>query len=109
MNGAESPYWNFDERSKTILLLPALSHLKISCVNVLDDLAEGIDRTSFSLLKHLELEECNVTHKGLHHMLSFPKALETLDLLENCHNVNQFPDGQFVVPSVLVRLLNMSA
>lgn len=97
MNGIESPYWNFDPRSKAIFLLPALSHLKISCVNVLDDLAEGIGRVSFSPLKHLELEECNFTHKGLHHILSFPKALETLELLENCHNVTHFPDGKFEI------------
>lgn len=92
MNGPASPYWTFDERSKTIFLLPALQHLHISCVNILDNLAQGIDSVSFSPLKHLELEECNLTHKGLHHILSFPKALETFELLENCYNVNVFPE-----------------
>lgn len=31
-------------------------------------------------LKHLELEECNITHKGLRSILSLPEALETLYL-----------------------------
>lgn len=94
MNGVESPYWNFDSRSKTIFRLPALECLTISCVNILDDLADGVAGKFFSPLKHLHLEESNFTSKGLHTLLSWPKALETLDLLENCHNCLHFPDGK---------------
>lgn len=101
MNGIESPYWNFDSRSRSIFLLPALQYLKISCVNILDDVAEGIDRVSFSPLKYLYLEECNFTHKGLHDVLSFPMALEKLTLMENVHNVRHFAEGELTTPRAL--------
>lgn len=43
-------------------------------------MVESIRDRSFTSLKHLTLEESNITHRGLIGILSLPKALETLYL-----------------------------
>ncbi|KJX96274.1 hypothetical protein TI39_contig684g00006 [Zymoseptoria brevis] len=90
MNGASSPYWTIDQRSASIFLLPALETLKISCV-IIEDSLSSISRAHSSPLKHLELDEVYITLQGLESVLQLPTALETLILLENMHNANQFP------------------
>lgn len=78
-----------------IFLHPTLQHLTISCVNISDRLAHIIgeqynDKLFSTPLKQLEFEECNITHKGLQAILALPKALESLHLGENCHNIRWF-------------------
>lgn len=83
LNGADSPYWDIDERSLGIFMLPSLTYLKVSCVNISDETVDAVQSVSqdrFTPLKTLELEEANITHKGLQALLSLPKALETLYL-----------------------------
>ena len=80
LNGADSPYWTIDKRSISLFQLPSLQRLTLSCVNIEDDVVNGIQARSFTSLKHLYLEESNITHKGLLGILSLPKALETLYL-----------------------------
>ncbi|KAI5363984.1 Putative F-box domain, leucine-rich repeat domain superfamily [Septoria linicola] len=92
LNGPESPYWSVDERSICLFMLPSLQRLKLSCVNIEDDAAKGVDRKMFTSLKHLVIEEANITHRGLMGILSLPQSLETLYLGENCHNIDQFAD-----------------
>ncbi|KAF2160571.1 hypothetical protein M409DRAFT_70325 [Zasmidium cellare ATCC 36951] len=91
-NGPDSPYWTLDSGSLAIFLLPNLQFLKVSCVNILDRVLEDAKDKSSKTLKHLELEECNVSHRGLHGILSVPQDLEVLYLGENCHNILQFAD-----------------
>lgn len=81
-NGADSPYWTLDSRSLAIFLLPSLLFLKVSCVNILDNMLEDAKGKSSKSLKHLELEECNISHRGLHGIMSVPQALEVLYLGE---------------------------
>ncbi|KAK4613749.1 hypothetical protein CLAFUW4_08715 [Fulvia fulva] len=92
MNGADSPYWTIDSRSIALLLHPSLTHLRMSCVNILDNILEDVHQKEKTPLKHLELEECNITHGGLHGILSLQTALEELSLGENCHNIQHFGD-----------------
>ncbi|EME42774.1 hypothetical protein DOTSEDRAFT_90064 [Dothistroma septosporum NZE10] len=92
MNGPESPYWTIDDRSIGLVLHPTLTYLKMSCVNILDNILEHVHQTEKTPLKHLDLEECNITHGGLHGILSLPAALEGLSLGENCHNIQFFGD-----------------
>lgn len=80
LNGKESPYWTIGRRCLSIFLLPSLQKLTLSCVNIEDDVVESIRDRSFTSLKHLTLEESNITHQGLIGILSLPKALETLYL-----------------------------
>lgn len=80
LNGADSPYWTIDKRSISLFQLPSLQRLTLSCVNIEGDVVNGIQARSFTSLKHLYLEESNITHKGLLGILSLPKALETLYL-----------------------------
>lgn len=92
MNGSHSPYWTMDSRSLTIFLLPSLTHLKMSCVNLPQQFPGGTHERAKSSLKCLEMEECNITHQGLHYILGLPRALEVLYLGENCHNFRHFGD-----------------
>lgn len=62
------------------MLHPTLRELKLSCVNILDNIVDDVDLERVTPLKILTLEECNVTHKGLSGLLSLPKALEELHL-----------------------------
>lgn len=80
LNGSASPYWTVDSRSLSLFLLPGLQCLKISCVNILSHSFTAADRGSFTSLKHLELDESNITHQGLMGILALPRALETLYL-----------------------------
>jgi hypothetical protein len=80
LNGIGSPYWTIDSRSISLFLLPSLQYLKLSCVNILDKTLKHIDRHSCTALRHLDLEESNVTHRGLHAILALPRALEVLSL-----------------------------
>ncbi|PPJ54831.1 hypothetical protein CBER1_08428 [Cercospora berteroae] len=92
LNGAESPYWTLDRTTLCIIQLPLLRSLTLSCVNIGDQLAEHVPHASFASLKHLILEESNITHQGLRALLSLPRALENLHLGENCHNCHHFED-----------------
>lgn len=91
LNGPESPYWSIDKRSISLFQLPSLQRLTLSCVNIEDDLV--VKARSFTSLKHLTLEESNITHKGLICILSLPKALESLYLGQpSHHHINQTLD-----------------
>ncbi|CAK3903820.1 hypothetical protein DOTSEDRAFT_90064 [Lecanosticta acicola] len=90
LNGIDSPYWTPSGSSLAIFQIPTLQYLKISCVNILDDLAKQLQDKPRTPLKHLELEECNITHLGLYGILSVPEALETLYLGENIYNITAF-------------------
>lgn len=79
-NGPNSPYWTLDSRSLAIFLLPSLQYLKVSCVNILDNILDDAKDKSTKTLKNLELEECNVSHRGLQGLLSLPQGLEVLYL-----------------------------
>ncbi|KAF7197497.1 hypothetical protein HII31_01307 [Pseudocercospora fuligena] len=92
INGSDSPYWTLDSRSLCMFLLPSLVYLKVSCVNLLHEIPGGPNSKKSSSLRHLELEETNITHAGLRYILGLPRALETLYLGENCHNVRHFGD-----------------
>jgi len=98
LNGPKSPYWTPDHRSLPIFLHPTLKYLKLACVNFPDDLFNEVTERATTPLQHLVLEECNITHRGLHGLLALPKALEHLYLGENCHNERQFPNHE-VAPS----------
>ena len=80
MNGYMSPYWTLDAQSIAIFLHPTLRELRLSCVNILDGVTSGIVDTHFTPLRNLTLDECNITHGGLHEILSLPKGVEVLYL-----------------------------
>jgi hypothetical protein len=80
INGPNSPYWTPDARSLPIFLHPTLTYLKVSCVNLPEDLFNEVKEQHLTPLKELILEECNITHQGLHGLLGLPKALEHLNL-----------------------------
>lgn len=108
LNGSLSPYWTPDARSLAIFLHPTLKYLRLSCVNISEDIFNEVSERSITPLQHLILEESNITHEGLHGLLALPKALESLylgtcdhfqDLMaveltlilgENCYNERHF-------------------
>ena len=51
------------------------------------DVFGDVTERSVTPLKTLILEECNISHQGLHGLLSSPKGLETLYLgkSNSCH------------------------
>ena len=89
LNGPQSPYWTPDARSLPIFLHPTLNDLKISCVNIPGDLFNEVAERSITPLKHLVLEECNISPNGLHGLLGLPKALKTLYLGTKLHQFDQ--------------------
>ena len=80
LNGESSPYWNLDAGSICIFVHPSLQELKVSCVNIGDDMIEGVSKRHFTPLRDLMLTECNTTPRGLIGLLSLPKALEMFHL-----------------------------
>ncbi|KAJ7642093.1 hypothetical protein FB45DRAFT_901786 [Roridomyces roridus] len=75
--GVGSRFWILSE-VKTILTLPSLQSLTISCAVLDDDLTEELaGLAGTTRLTHLELIECFVTHKGLIAVLSLPRALQS--------------------------------
>ncbi|EME81300.1 uncharacterized protein MYCFIDRAFT_88010 [Pseudocercospora fijiensis CIRAD86] len=97
INGSDSPYWTLDQWSVCLFLLPSLVFLKVSCINLLHDIPGGPTSKAICPLRHLELEEANITHTGLRYILGLPRALEILYLGENCYNIRHF--GEEVDPT----------
>jgi F-box associated protein len=90
LDGYQNRYWDPNagqENAKvmwsTVMALPTLNELTISCACIHDAVHTGEARSSS--LKKLTLIECNMTIGGLNKMLSAPKALENLYLGMNFH------------------------
>ena len=49
-------------------------------MNVYGEVFTNVAKSNTTPLRHLILEECNISHKGLLGLLSIPKSLETLYL-----------------------------
>lgn len=59
---------------------PTLKYLRVSCVNISEDVFDEVSERSITPLQDLFLEECNISHKGLKGLLALPKALQSLHL-----------------------------
>lgn len=75
-----SPYWDLDERSISIFKHPSLVQVHVSCMNLLAKRSNDSEPSFFTPLKHLILEECNISVSALTDLLQLPQALETLEL-----------------------------
>lgn len=94
VNGIESPYWKLGYSERYIFEHPTLQELKISCMTVPHYIIQDVRKRPrrCSPLTTLILEECNICVHGLKELLSSPKALETLHLGENRHNIGYFDE-----------------
>ncbi len=85
LNGDQDRYWDPNAGEKTnssswstIMALPTLTELTVSCAVIHDTMQTGAAKSSS--LKNLKLIECNFSMEGLSNILSAPKALEKLYL-----------------------------
>jgi hypothetical protein len=90
LDGHRNRYWDpnagqddADVMWSTVMALPTLNELTISCACIHD--AVHIGEAKSTALKKLTLIECNMTIGGLKKILSAPKALENLYLGMNFH------------------------
>jgi hypothetical protein len=90
LDGYQTRYWDpnagqetANDMWSTVMALPTLNELTISCACIHDAVHVGEARSTS--LKKLTMVECNITIGGLKKMLSAPKALENLYLGMNFH------------------------
>jgi hypothetical protein len=87
LNGVGREFWTLDRDFSAILVHPTIEHLHLSSINVPSSATEGLPTDVHTPLKHLILDEANVTFSGLRGMLAIPKALEHLYVGMHCNTV----------------------
>ncbi|KAF2859548.1 hypothetical protein K470DRAFT_271437 [Piedraia hortae CBS 480.64] len=103
LSGTERDYCVFRGWYGAIFAHSTLQDLQISNVILPDEVCSNV-RSTKTPLKNLTLAEVSITSKALHDILSFPRALESFELVENQYSFEEqeqpYEDQQYCALTV---------
>lgn len=95
-HGANTDFWDL-EGFHCLFRHPNLRYLHISCIIIPQDIPELEPYEKTTPLTTLIFDECELTPKGIGHILRTPKALKHLTLGENVYNIRR---SQGIAPNL---------